>query len=99
MSDAPTPAELNRIVVGVFDRAAASYESVGIEYFSVFGRWLVDAATLRDGERVLDVGAGRGAVTIPAAPGAARVRAPAAARWAHRAVHLRRRRRALDVGA
>jgi cyclopropane fatty-acyl-phospholipid synthase-like methyltransferase len=42
-------------------------ESVGIDYFSVFGRWLVEGAQLVPGERVLDVGCGRGAVTIPAA--------------------------------
>jgi ubiquinone/menaquinone biosynthesis C-methylase UbiE len=54
-------------IAGVFDRAAETYESVGIDFFSTFGRWLVEAAALQPGERVLDVGCGRGAATIPAA--------------------------------
>jgi ubiquinone/menaquinone biosynthesis C-methylase UbiE len=67
VTDRSTPADDNRIVVGVFNRAAETYESIGVEFFSLFGRWLVEAAAPAPGERVLDVGCGRGAATIPAA--------------------------------
>ncbi|HKJ56332.1 MAG TPA: methyltransferase domain-containing protein [Nitriliruptoraceae bacterium] len=50
-----------------FDRAAPTYDRVGVEFFSTFGRMLVDAAEVGPGERVLDVGTGRGAVLGPAA--------------------------------
>ena len=51
----------------VFDRAAPTYDRVGVAFFSTFGRALVDAAAVRPGESVLDVGCGRGAVLGPAA--------------------------------
>ena len=52
---------------GIFDRAAATYDQVGVDFFSIFGARLVQLAALAPGERVLDVGAGRGAVLFPAA--------------------------------
>ena len=51
----------------VFERAASSYDRVGVAFFSVFGRDLVAAASVSPGESVLDVGTGRGAVLAPAA--------------------------------
>ena len=53
-------------VAAVFGRAAATYDSV-IPFFSRFGSRLVGLADLRPGERVLDVGSGRGATLFPAA--------------------------------
>jgi ubiquinone/menaquinone biosynthesis C-methylase UbiE len=54
-------------VIGVFDEAAASYDSVGVEFFTPMGAELVRRAAIRPGEHVLDVGCGRGAVLLPAA--------------------------------
>lgn len=50
----------------MFGRTAAVYDTV-IPYFSRLGTRLVEVADLRPGERVLDVGCGRGAALYPAA--------------------------------
>jgi ubiquinone/menaquinone biosynthesis C-methylase UbiE len=54
-------------VIGVFDEAAASYDSVGVDFFTPMGAELVRRAAIRPGEHVLDVGCGRGAVLLNAA--------------------------------
>lgn len=54
-------------VVAAFDAAAGTYDQVGVDFFSPFGAELVRRAGVRAGERVLDVGCGRGAVLFPAA--------------------------------
>ena len=63
----PTPEQVKQNVAGVFDRAAATYDQTGPDYFTTFGRIVVAAAALQPGERVLDIGSGRGAVLLPAA--------------------------------
>ena len=63
----PTPEEIKQTVAGVFDRASETYDQTGADYFATFGRILAEAADLQPGERVLDVGSGRGAVLLPAA--------------------------------
>ncbi len=53
-------------MAGVFDRAAAVYDSA-IPFFARFGERLVELAGVAPGERVIDVASGRGASLIPAA--------------------------------
>lgn len=55
MSSPPGPA-------GVFDRAAATYDAVGVPWFGPIAEGLVAELAPQPGERVLDVGCGRGAV-------------------------------------
>jgi ubiquinone/menaquinone biosynthesis C-methylase UbiE len=58
---------MSESIVDVFDRAAESYDNVGVDFFTPMGAALVEAAALTPGEAVLDVGCGRGAVLFPAA--------------------------------
>ena len=51
----------------VFDRTAPTYDAVGVTFFSDVGARIVDRAALRAGERVVDMGCGRGAALFPAA--------------------------------
>lgn len=51
----------------VFDRAAPTYDRVGVDFFAVFGQRLVELTGVGAGESVLDIGTGRGAVLGPAA--------------------------------
>ncbi len=50
-----------------FDGMASSYDQTGIPYYAPIAGGLVDRLDVRRGERVLDVGAGRGAATFPLA--------------------------------
>ena len=56
-------------LAGVFDRAAAEYDTA-IPFFVRFGRRLVELAEIHVGESVLDVASGRGASLLPAAEAA-----------------------------
>ena len=50
----------------LFDDLAVEYDQ-HVPFFAAFGRSLADWCSLRPGQRVLDIAAGRGAVTAPAA--------------------------------
>lgn len=54
-------------LAALFDRAAPTYDAVDAEFFTPVARQLVATAGLRPGDRVLDVGTGRGACLYPAA--------------------------------
>lgn len=54
-------------VAQLFDTLADDYDQSGVEFFAPIAEGLVDALRLMPGERVVDVGCGRGAVTFPAA--------------------------------
>lgn len=51
-------------VAGVFDRAADTYDDVGVTFFQPIAERLVAELDPRPGERALDVGCGRGAVLL-----------------------------------
>jgi ubiquinone/menaquinone biosynthesis C-methylase UbiE len=59
--------DVKAAVVGVFDRTARDYEPAGVDFFNRMGRRLVEVAQLAPGDRVLDLGCGRGASLFPAA--------------------------------
>ncbi|MEV1086072.1 class I SAM-dependent methyltransferase [Streptomyces sp. NPDC050211] len=54
-------------VTAAFNKAAATYDRLGVEFFTPMGARLVDLAAPRPGQRLLDVGCGLGASLLPAA--------------------------------
>lgn len=54
-------------IAGVFDRAAETYDAVGVPWFQPIAQGLVRELAVRPGERILDIGCGRGAALMPLA--------------------------------
>ncbi|MFJ3567003.1 class I SAM-dependent methyltransferase [Streptomyces diastaticus] len=54
-------------VTDAFNEAAATYDRLGVEFFTPMGRRLVELADPRPGQDLLDVGCGLGATLLPAA--------------------------------
>ncbi|MEV3993892.1 class I SAM-dependent methyltransferase [Streptomyces sp. NPDC049837] len=54
-------------VTAAFNGAAATYDRLGVEFFTPMGERLVEFAGPRPGQRLLDVGCGLGATLLPAA--------------------------------
>jgi ubiquinone/menaquinone biosynthesis C-methylase UbiE len=65
-SDPSEAIEQKQALAGTFHRASATYDQVGPNFFTYFGRKLVEHAALQLKARVLDVATGRGAVLFPA---------------------------------
>lgn len=59
--------ESSRRIAALFDRAAPTYEGVGVPWFQPIGDRLVAEVRPSPGEHVLDIGCGRGAATFPLA--------------------------------
>lgn len=62
-----TPAEITGQVVRGFSEAAGGYDAEGTEFFGPMAEWLVVCAGISAGAKVLDLGCGKGAVTLAAA--------------------------------
>jgi ubiquinone/menaquinone biosynthesis C-methylase UbiE len=65
-AESSTVTDPRMTIAAAFDRSAPTYDRVGVEFFGLFGRRLVAEASVAPGERVLDVGCGRGAVLFAA---------------------------------
>lgn len=59
--------ERNERLEGVFNRAAANFDSIGPKYFSYLGGKLVKYSEVKEGATLLDVACGKGASLFPAA--------------------------------
>lgn len=79
-------------VARLFDELAEDYDQTGVAFFAPIAEGLVDALDLVRGERVVDVGCGRGAVTFPAARAVGPTGAVTAVDIAPAMVELTRRR-------
>lgn len=61
------PSTIKEDIVGLYDRAAVTYDQVGIKQFTYFGNLLIERLAIPAGALVLDIACGRGALLFPAA--------------------------------
>ncbi len=66
MSDSNANEVMKDYIGGLFDRCASAYDSPSLRFVPYCADALVEAAKLRPGERMLDVGTGTGALAISA---------------------------------
>ncbi len=61
------PVDQRQRVAAIFDRVADTYDQVGVDMFQPIARRLVEELRPKAGERIVDIGCGRGAVLLPLA--------------------------------
>src|SRR6266498_883313 len=64
MEEAPKATKTS--IAGLYNRVSKQYDRVGPQTFAVFDQLLAGEAQIQAGMRILDIGAGRGAILIPA---------------------------------
>lgn len=67
MVTSPSDEQRSQLVAGVFDRSAATYDAVGVAWFTPIAELLVAELAPQPGEHALDIGCGRGAALWPLA--------------------------------
>lgn len=66
-ADDPVPDPAHERTARLWDTLADTYDQVGVDFFGPAAAGLVDALDPQPGERVVDLGCGRGAVLLPLA--------------------------------
>ncbi len=64
--NSPEKEQRKQRFIEIFDHAAPTYDHSGPSFFAHFGEGLVTFAGVNEGDRVLDIATGRGAVLFPA---------------------------------
>lgn len=67
MPDSVTPGDFKEEIFELFNEAAPKYDRSNVEFYAPMGSRLIEFLQPQLGDKVLDVGAGRGACTFPAA--------------------------------
>src|SRR5258708_4697410 len=62
----PDTKKIKQNVVGIYDRAAKTYDHAGPRFFTHFGERLVEMIDIHPGMQILDVATGRGAILFAA---------------------------------